>query len=126
MTASLRIAAFDCPYGSACMWPPITASRVLQLRLIFACNSPEDLLMKKELDAFAAGFYGKFKVRVALTIHCVATRCGHDLNVPWVLGRQLTCRCLPLKVGHVLDRVCGIGASRCSAGKGPSAECGHC
>lgn len=36
---------------------------MLQLRLIFACNSPEDLLMKKELDAFAAGYYGKFKVR---------------------------------------------------------------
>ena len=38
----------------------------VQLRLIFACNSPEDLLMKKELDAFAAGYYGKFKVRLLL------------------------------------------------------------
>ncbi len=34
-----------------------------QLRLIYACNSPQELLMKKELDAFAAGYYGKFKAR---------------------------------------------------------------
>ena len=45
---------------------PDSLPACLQLRLIFACNSPEDLLMKKELDAFAAGYYGKFKVHLVL------------------------------------------------------------
>ena len=34
----------------------------LQLRLVYASNSMEDVLMKLHLDAMAAGYYGKFKV----------------------------------------------------------------
>ncbi len=35
----------------------------VQLRLMFAANSVEDLLLKQHLDSLAAGYYGKFKVR---------------------------------------------------------------
>ena len=35
----------------------------LQLRLIYANDSPADVALKQDLDALAAGYYGKFKVR---------------------------------------------------------------
>ncbi len=49
----------------------------LQLRLVYASNSMEDILMKLHLDAMAAGFYGKFKVRP----HCfrVKRRAAHHV-----------------------------------------------
>ncbi len=34
----------------------------MQLRLVYASNSMEDVLLKLHLDAMAAGYYGKFKV----------------------------------------------------------------
>jgi ferredoxin-NADP reductase len=39
----------------------------VQLRLIYASDSEEELLMKQHLDALAAGYYGKFKVKAART-----------------------------------------------------------
>jgi hypothetical protein len=36
-----------------------------QLRLIYANDSPADVLLKQQLDAMAAGYYGKFKARAA-------------------------------------------------------------
>lgn len=34
----------------------------MQLRLMFAANSVNDLILKQHLDSLAAGYYGKFKV----------------------------------------------------------------
>lgn len=40
----------------------------VQLRLVYASNSMEDVLLKLHLDAMAAGYYGKFKVLHAVLI----------------------------------------------------------
>lgn len=40
----------------------------MQLRLVYASNSMEDVLLKLHLDAMAAGYYGKFKVLHAVLI----------------------------------------------------------
>ena len=34
----------------------------VQLRLVYASNGMDDILLKLPLDAMAAGYYGKFKV----------------------------------------------------------------
>ena len=34
----------------------------VQLRLMFAANSVNELILKQHLDSLAAGYYGKFKV----------------------------------------------------------------
>ncbi|KAK9836974.1 hypothetical protein WJX81_003867 [Elliptochloris bilobata] len=59
----------------------------VKLRLILACNSPEDLLMKKELDAFAAGYYGKFKVFYVVN---AAPAEGHHLSLGVIDGEMLS------------------------------------
>ena len=50
----------------------------MQLRLVYASNSMEDVLLKLHLDAMAAGYYGKFKVirhaaRTTWRAHCSDT-----------------------------------------------------
>ncbi len=79
----------------------------LQLRLVYASNSMEDVLMKLHLDAMAAGYYGKFKVRpcVALCpVPCTHSRCNHTVGY------------------HAHDLPAGLSANVQPSGRG----CGGC
>lgn len=60
----------------------LLACGAAQLRLIYACNSPEDILMKKELDALAAGYYGKFKVRYGDVLDDVSVQGRESMTRP--------------------------------------------
>ena len=40
----------------------ISIAGSVQLRLVYASNGMDDILLKLPLDAMAAGYYGKFKV----------------------------------------------------------------
>ena len=46
-----------------CMATAMSIASTVQLRLVYASNGMDDILLKLPLDAMAAGYYGKFKVR---------------------------------------------------------------
>ena len=53
-----------CVRPAVLMWHGVDG---VQLRLMYASNSPGDVLLKQHLDALAAGYYGKFKVGKEMT-----------------------------------------------------------
>ena len=46
----------------ACKATAVSIAGAVQLRLVYASNGMDDILLKLPLDAMAAGYYGKFKV----------------------------------------------------------------
>jgi hypothetical protein len=58
----------------------------VQLRLVYASNSMEDVLLKLHLDAMAAGYYGKFKV----LLHAAHTACCAHCFDTWNQERFIT------------------------------------
>ena len=51
-----------------CMATAMSIASTVQLRLVYASNGMDDILLKLPLDAMAAGYYGKFKVKHTSTI----------------------------------------------------------
>ena len=57
----------------------ISDACAVQLRLVYASNGMDDILLKLPLDAMAAGYYGKFKV-------------GPHVHHAWSMLRSKTAR----------------------------------